>query len=121
MRTTSGESRAKTRFLGSWVPITTTTQDGNDDGALDDQGQARRLVGQRPTFADTERVQCHQNHRLDGDTPEDVADRDVELAAGCGAVGDRDLRQVRGHREQNQSAQRLTEMKTVGQDVGVVR
>ena len=80
-------------------------QDGQDDRSLDDEGEAGRLVGQRSPFADTERVQRDQDHRLDGDSAQDVADCDVELAACCGAVGDGDLRQVRGHGEQDQPAE----------------
>jgi len=43
------------------------------------------------------------------------------LAACCGAVGDGDLRQVRGDGEQDQPAESLTEVEPVSQDVGVVR
>jgi len=96
-------------------------EDREDDGTFDDQGEARRLVGQWSAFADPERVQGHQDDGLDGDASEDVADRDVKLAAGCGAVGDRDLRQVRRHSQQDQATESLTEVQPVGEDVGVVR
>jgi hypothetical protein len=48
----------------------------------------------------------HENHGLNRDATEDVADRDVELAAGG--------------REQDQPAEGLAQVQAVGQDVGVV-
>ncbi len=48
-------------------------------------------------------------------------ERDVELVRRRGAHRDGDLGQVRGHREQDQPAQGLTQVQPVGQDVGVVR
>ncbi len=121
MRTTSGNRRANTKVLGSWVPITTTTRTARPTAPSMTRIQARRLVRQRSAFADTERVQRHQHHGLDGDAAEDVADRDVKLAAGCGGVGDRDLRPVGGHGQPDQAAEGRTEVEPVGQDVGVVR
>ena len=96
-------------------------QYSQNDRALDDEDEAGRLVGQRPSFADTKRVQRDQDDCLDGDAAQYVADCDVKLAACCGAVGDGDFRQVRGHREQDQPAEGLPEVEPVGQDVGVVR
>jgi len=103
------------------VPITTATRTASTTAPFDDQGQARRLVSQRAPYPDTERIESDEYPGLDRDATQDVADRDVELAARGGTVGDRDLREVSGHREQDQPAESLTQVQPVGQQVGVVR
>ena len=88
---------------------------------FDDQSEARSQVSQRSPLPNTERVESDEHHGLDRDATQDVADRDGELAARGGTVGDRDLREVSGHCEQDQPAESLTEVQPVGQHVGVVR
>ena len=95
-------------------------EDGDDEGALDHQRQARRLVGQRAAGTHAERVQGDQDDGLDGDAAKNVADGDVEVVGrGC-ADGDRDLGQVGRDREQDQPAERRPEVQPVGQHVGAV-
>jgi len=93
-------------------------EDGDDEGALDHQRQARRLVGQRAAGPHPERVEGDQDHGLDGDATENVADGDVEPVGRGRADGDRDLGQVGRDREQDQAAERRSEVQPVGQHVG---
>ena len=53
-------------------------------GAFDDQSEVRNLVSQRSPFPNTE---SDEHHGLDRDATQDVADRDVKLAARCRTVG----------------------------------
>ena len=83
--------------------------------------QAGSLVGQGALDADTERVQRDEHDRLNRDATQDVADRDVHLPVDGRGDGDRNLWQVRGHREQDQTAYGRAEVQSLGQHVGVVR
>ena len=53
-------------------------EDTDDERCLQDQRQARGLVGQGPFRADTECVECNQHDGLDGDATENVSDRDTD-------------------------------------------
>ena len=104
IRTTSGREPEPDQGRRQLRAHDDRDEDGEDDGALDDQGEAGGLIGQGAALAHAEGIERDEHHGLDRDTTEDVADRDVEMAAGRCAVGDGDLGQVRGDREQDQSA-----------------
>ena len=109
------------RILGQLRAHHDGHQHGDHDRALQDEGQARGLVGQGAPDPDAEGVQRDEHDRLDGDTTQDVADGDIHLAVQRGGDGDRDFGKVGGDGEQDEPAQRRTQVESVGEHVGVVR
>lgn len=71
--------------------------------------------------ASTEGVEHDEDDGLQSDPAEDVADRARHVARRGGADGDGDLGQVRRHREDDQPAERATEVEVVVDDVGALR
>lgn len=96
-------------------------EDGDDDGALQDESQTRCLVGEGVWDADAEAVQGDEHDGLDRDSAQDVADRDVDLPVQGRRDRDGDLGQVGCDGEQDQSAESGAEVQPVRYDVGVVR
>ncbi len=88
-------------------------KNGDDESTLDDQGQARGLIGQGSPGSDPESVQCDEHHRLQRDTAEDVADGGVEMTAGRRTVGDGNLRQIGRDRQDDQATEGVAEMQTL--------
>jgi hypothetical protein len=74
------------------------------------------LIAPSPTAS-----RINEDDRLDGDTAEDVPDRDAEVVRERRARRDRDLRQVRCNREEDEPSDRLSDAEPVVEHVGRVR
>jgi hypothetical protein len=84
------------------------------------QDQRRRAVCQRVATANAERVEDDQYDGLNGYAAEDVADGHADVARQRCASDDRDFGRVGRQREQDQPAQRRSQMQPRREDVGLL-
>ena len=116
----SGVTRHTITLAGSCVPAITTAEHRDDRQPFEYQDQRRRAVCLRVATANAERVEDDQYDGLNGYAAEDVADGHADVARQRCASDDRDFGRVGRQREQDQPAQRRSQMQPRREDVGLL-